>query len=481
MLLPVLLLLLAAALQAFLGQGNSASVSKMTPEKQKEILDAFNAIRRDVKPTAANMLKMTWSDEATETASRWASKCQFRNSPIEERMVGGFACGETLSQTVTANSWTDIIKLWSKSKTNFKYGIGPVDPRKSIYTYTQLIWYNSHKVGCAVAYCPKNTFPYLFLCHYCPSGNAQDKIATPYKEGLPCADCPSDCDNKLCTKACEYMNSHNQCQDLKDRFSCESGFMNDFCKATCKCTTEIMMHLLITFLPLAAMLHLPLSQGENGMAMSLSEKQQKEIVDAYNNIRRRVRPTASNMLKMTWSEEAAESAKEWAQQCTGKTTPMNGRIVDGILCGESISQATFARRWSDVIRTWNSTSAAFKYGIKRPQEEQRSSFAYTQMVWYSSHKIGCTFAYCQGNAYPYLYMCRYCPVGNILESIATPYKKGPPCGDCPHNCEDKLCTNPCKYRDRQLNCADTIREYGCEQDWVQKDCKASCECQTEIK
>ncbi|XP_078242900.1 serotriflin-like [Pogona vitticeps] len=314
----------------------------MTPEKQKEILDAFNAIRRDVKPTAANMLKMTWSDEATETASRWASKCQFRNSPIEERMVGGFACGETLSQTVTANSWTDIIKLWSKSKTNFKYGIGPVDPRKSIYTYTQLIWYNSHKVGCAVAYCPKNTFPYLFLCHYCPSGNAQDKIATPYKEGLPCADCPSDCDNKLCTKACEYMNSHNQCQDLKDRFSCESGFMNDFCKATCKCTTEI-------------------------------------------------------------------------------------------------------------------------------------------MVWYSSHKIGCTFAYCQGNAYPYLYMCRYCPVGNILESIATPYKKGPPCGDCPHNCEDKLCTNPCKYRDRQLNCADTIREYGCEQDWVQKDCKASCECQTEIK
>ncbi|KAJ7345686.1 hypothetical protein JRQ81_001636 [Phrynocephalus forsythii] len=440
----------------------------MTPEKQKEILDAFNAVRRNVDPPASNMLKMIWSDEATESASRWASTCQFRNSPIEERSFGDIACGETISQSATAISWPDVIKQWARTKTNFKYGIGPVDPRKSVYTYTQLIWYNSHKVGCAVAYCSENTFPYLYLCHYCPSGNAQDKIATPYKKGLPCADCPSDCDNKLCTKGCEYTNSYNHCAKIKDRFSCESWFMAE-------------MHLPVILLPLAAMLHLSLSQGGKGLVLNLSEKQQKEIIDTYNSIRRNVLPTASNMLKMSWNEEAAASAKAWAQQCVGKISPMKERTVDGLLCGESLSQATFSRSWSDVIRTWNSSSAMFEYGKEKEYKEQMRSFAYTQMIWYSSHMIGCSFAYCQENEYPYIYICRYCPVGNILETITTPYKSGPSCGDCPQNCEDKLCTNPCKYRDNHLNCANRIKEYGCEQDWVHKGCKASCECQTEIK
>nr|XP_060626622.1 cysteine-rich venom protein triflin-like [Anolis sagrei ordinatus] len=140
---------------------------------------------------------------------------------------------------MTPSSWPDVIQSWASTKHNFKYGIGPVDPRKNIYSYTQLVWYNSYEVGCALAYCKGKNYPYLYSCHFCPSGNIQDKIATPYKEGPPCADCPSDCDDRLCTNPCPYKNIYSECETMKNFFSCESKVMAENCPALCSCPNQI--------------------------------------------------------------------------------------------------------------------------------------------------------------------------------------------------------------------------------------------------
>uniref|UniRef100_A0A8D2JJ13 SCP domain-containing protein n=1 Tax=Varanus komodoensis TaxID=61221 RepID=A0A8D2JJ13_VARKO len=171
----------------------------LSAEAQEEILEALNSIRRNVTPPASNMLKMKWSKKASENAKKWVSQCRFRNSPQEARTTN-FACGESLAQIKIAMSWSKVIATWISTKTYFKYGIGPTDPKKNIYTYTQIVWYNSHMVGCALAYCPQNTFSFMYACHFCPGGNNQEKITTPYKEGPSCADCPQHCEDKLCSK-----------------------------------------------------------------------------------------------------------------------------------------------------------------------------------------------------------------------------------------------------------------------------------------
>ncbi|XP_053128797.1 cysteine-rich venom protein 2-like [Hemicordylus capensis] len=198
MLLLIILLLLAAVVQQSFGTDEKTILSEITEEKKKDIVDTFNTLRRSVNPTASNMLKMSWSEEASETAKKWAGNCQLRQSPVEERTINGSVCGESISQAAIPKSWEEIIAKWHSTVSHFKYGIGATDPKKNIYTYTQIVWYRSHQIGCAVAYCAQSTFPFVYICHYCPGGNIMGESKTPYKEGPPCGDCLNDCEDKLC-------------------------------------------------------------------------------------------------------------------------------------------------------------------------------------------------------------------------------------------------------------------------------------------
>ncbi|XP_020646264.2 cysteine-rich venom protein [Pogona vitticeps] len=211
----------------------------MPAKIQKDIIDKHNAIRRSVKPTASNMLKMTWDPKASETAKKWVSKCKEGISPAEERIVDGIYCGENVYQSTTPTSWENIIQYWGTKASNFRYRIGPVGDLNGSDIYTQLIWYNSHRVGCAAAVCKDQLTPFRYICHYCPAGNRKPLMRTPYKAGRPCEACPNSCENKLCTNSCKYADRITDCDVLLGMSSCSEELMKTNCKATCTCKTEI--------------------------------------------------------------------------------------------------------------------------------------------------------------------------------------------------------------------------------------------------
>ncbi|KAJ6659615.1 hypothetical protein lerEdw1_018584, partial [Lerista edwardsae] len=79
-------------------------------------------------------------------------------------------CGEARVQSSHGVRWSEIIDLWLAKKSNFQYGVGAIDPTKDIFGYTQLIWYNTHQIGCAVAYCAEKEedYPFFYVCRTCP-------------------------------------------------------------------------------------------------------------------------------------------------------------------------------------------------------------------------------------------------------------------------------------------------------------------------
>ncbi|XP_074847497.1 cysteine-rich venom protein-like [Carettochelys insculpta] len=239
MILLVPFLGLAAVVQQTAGQTlDVGALSTDNVDQQMEIVNKHNSLRRGVNPTASNMLKMEWSPEAAENARSWANECKFEHSPTDRRKTT-VECGENLYMSTTPDSWSDAIQDWYNEEKDFIYGKGPTTPEAVVGHYTQVVWYSSYQLGCAVAFCPGSEYSYYFVCQYCPSGNYEHKINTPYTLGPACGDCPNDCDNGLCTNPCKYQDAYKNCDDLKKSPGCEHPMVKQFCPASCLCTMEI--------------------------------------------------------------------------------------------------------------------------------------------------------------------------------------------------------------------------------------------------
>ncbi|XP_010284631.1 PREDICTED: cysteine-rich venom protein-like, partial [Phaethon lepturus] len=199
MILPVVFLCLTAVLTPSTGEEPDGfdALSTSKASQQKLIVDRHNTLRRGVKPTASNMLKMEWCPPAAKNAQKWADRCTLSHSPANMRTTT-VLCGENLFMSSAPFSWSVVIQAWYNEEKDFEYGTGAKTQGAVIGHYTQMVWYNSYQIGCAVAFCPNSIYKYFYVCQYCPMGNIQSLIQTPYKKGEPCGDCPNSCENGLC-------------------------------------------------------------------------------------------------------------------------------------------------------------------------------------------------------------------------------------------------------------------------------------------
>nr|Q8UW25.2 RecName: Full=Cysteine-rich venom protein 1; Short=CRVP; Flags: Precursor [Hydrophis hardwickii] len=233
----IVLLSLAAVLQQSSGTVDFASESSNKKDYRREIVDKHNALRRSVKPTARNMLQMKWNSRAAQNAKRSADRCTFAHSPEHTRTVGKFRCGENIFMSSQPFAWSGVVQDWYDEIKNVVDGIGAKPPGSVIGHYTQIVWYKSHLLGCASAKC--SSTKYLYVCQYCPAGNISSSIATPYKSGPSCGDCPSACVNGLCTNPCEYEDTFSNCKALAKKTKCKTEWIKSKCPATCFCHNKI--------------------------------------------------------------------------------------------------------------------------------------------------------------------------------------------------------------------------------------------------
>lgn len=172
----------------------------------KECVRMHNKFRSEVQPTASDMLYMTWDPGLAQIAKSWARNCQFshntRLKPPHKLHPNFTSLGE--------NIWTGSLSLFSVSsavtawynESKF-YDFKTRKCSNVCGHYTQVVWADSYKVGCAVQFCLKvSGFEGLsngahFICNYGPAGNY---FTWPYKEGSTCSACPTNdvCLDNLC-------------------------------------------------------------------------------------------------------------------------------------------------------------------------------------------------------------------------------------------------------------------------------------------
>ncbi|XP_068179167.1 cysteine-rich venom protein isoform X3 [Antennarius striatus] len=205
------------------------------PAVQTAIVDQHNAFRRAVEPPASDMLIMRYDADVAASAQAWVDRCILAHGDPTTRMLNGYELGENLFYSSKRTPWTDAIAAWHSEVASFTYPVGSANGRPTGH-YTQVIWNSSYKVGCGVTFCPDEKV-YFYACHYYRAGNF--KGWPPYTAGPPCASCPDDCDDKLCTNPCPIINHFINCPTLKHVYGCRNKDVYNWCPASCKCTNEI--------------------------------------------------------------------------------------------------------------------------------------------------------------------------------------------------------------------------------------------------
>jgi len=136
------------------------SGDKAPPELQA-MLDAQNRLRAQhcAEP-------LVWSDTVARAAKSWADHLAARGCMLQhsETQYGeNIAAGSPSTQTPER-----VASLWYSEKDAYDFGAGGFSMRTG--HFTQLVWRDSRRLGCAAASCGDLR---VWVCNYDPPGNMQ--------------------------------------------------------------------------------------------------------------------------------------------------------------------------------------------------------------------------------------------------------------------------------------------------------------------
>ncbi len=148
--------------------------SHLTPLEVGQLLTSHNRARAEV-----GLAPLAWSNALAVYAQKWADHIASTSGLMEHRPHSGRwkqEHGENLFMgTAGYYGVADAVMAWEKEK--IEYDGGAVD-RYNVHAcghYTQLIWRNTKRIGCAKVRCAGDV---IVVCNYDPPGNVLGQ--TPY-------------------------------------------------------------------------------------------------------------------------------------------------------------------------------------------------------------------------------------------------------------------------------------------------------------
>ena len=172
--------LLLAASACGVGMDSSGPGGSVTPEptpagEAQTWLDTQNAVRHAAKPTPVPPLPdFTWSSGAASVAQDWASRCTYQHN------AGRGARGENIAASAPPGTWStaDAVAAWAGEASFYDSATNSCAAGHDCGHYTQIVWRDSVRVGCAHQACTVNS-PFgarnpawdFWVCDYEPPGN----------------------------------------------------------------------------------------------------------------------------------------------------------------------------------------------------------------------------------------------------------------------------------------------------------------------
>ncbi|KAM8829623.1 uncharacterized protein ACB058_018165 [Synchiropus picturatus] len=172
--------------------------SFLSEEQEELLVELHNHYRGVVSPSASAMMPLKWDANLKLIAENYAAKCIWSHNPELEDT------GENLFAGTGQLDLREAMEKWFLERLNYNYSNNSCEEDMLCGHYTQMVWADTHRVGCAFHLCnmmeglgwEKVSF---LVCNYYPAGNYEEE--RPYVEGEWCSSCPENlqnCENNLC-------------------------------------------------------------------------------------------------------------------------------------------------------------------------------------------------------------------------------------------------------------------------------------------
>ncbi|XP_064396455.1 peptidase inhibitor 16-like isoform X2 [Halichondria panicea] len=190
----------------------SGKIITLSDDDKESILNAHNNYRSWVRPTAANMVELEWSDLLANIAQKYLENCKYYHSNKAERDKAAAPYFSSVGENILAYTgrkmyiWY-LIEIMAEEGEYYNYPF--CQSGRNCRRYTQIIWATTTHVGCALAHCPagRGKTREILVCNYGPAGNTPG--VNPYIKGSTCSQCPVShdaCYWDLCLPADTLLN-----------------------------------------------------------------------------------------------------------------------------------------------------------------------------------------------------------------------------------------------------------------------------------
>uniref|UniRef100_A0A5K3FDJ9 SCP domain-containing protein n=1 Tax=Mesocestoides corti TaxID=53468 RepID=A0A5K3FDJ9_MESCO len=174
----------------------------------------------------------------------------------------------------------------------------------------------------------------------------------------------------------------------------------------------------------------------NVLAETPSKEERKTIVECHTKLREEVKPPASNMQLIRYSDEMEKLAQVIFAQCDDGDPEFEQKFPNvGVL---ELNLRSTKPKYEDLCLVDSGT-----YFYKN-DTCKGSCQNYLRMIWASTTEVGCFLGVCIKRGYynrrDNLLLCAYRPTVRSLRSL--PYEKGRSCSKCPqgYKCHRKQCS-----------------------------------------
>merc|ERR1712071_83867 len=129
----------------------------------KDYVDIHNEARKNV-----SVGPVTWDKKLEKYAPNYANKkansgCEMEhsNGPYGENLGGGY----------DDTDGVDAVKFWLTEKDNYDHDSNQCVGDDECGHYTQVVWRDTKRIGCARVKCKGNSIWWFIICSYDPPGN----------------------------------------------------------------------------------------------------------------------------------------------------------------------------------------------------------------------------------------------------------------------------------------------------------------------